>query len=178
MIAVKETTPDNPYALQWINENGTLKQALNAKAFSQSIYDRIGWKKEYSFKFRGITRIRGNGKILIFYLDEPQIIPNKKKATDDDLTESSETPQYIPYKEPKEEQPSPINRKMIVSETWKKNENFGISLLLSKKRDWIVHSISEQDIATKGILVDNPLIGSLPSQTEILDELDNLIASM
>ena len=51
---------------------------INSKAFSKSIYDRIGWKEDYCFKFRGITRVRGNAKLMIFYLDEPQIIPSKK----------------------------------------------------------------------------------------------------
>ena len=40
---------------------------------------RTGWKEDYNFKFRGITRIRGNSKVMLFYLDEPQIIPIKKR---------------------------------------------------------------------------------------------------
>ena len=46
MIAIKETTEDNPYALCWKNEDGTIKTSLNSKAFSKSIYDRIGWKED------------------------------------------------------------------------------------------------------------------------------------
>ena len=175
MIAVKETTKDNPYALNWCNKDGSIKQSINAKAFSKSIYDRVGWKTEFNFKFRGITRVRGDTKMLIFYLDEPLLIPCKKpKGTaEDDLS-----PQYTSIKE-KDENASPqVHRKMIVSESWSNQDNFGISILLSKKRDWIVHSISEEDMQTEGIFVDNPLIGALPNRTEINAELESLIAAM
>lgn len=69
-------------------------------------------------------------------------------------------------------------RKMLVSEFWSSQANFGISLRLSKKRDWIVHSVSEQDIQASGIYVENPLIGALPSQDEIITELEALIEAM
>lgn len=174
MIAIKETTEDNPYALNWLNKDGSMKSSVDATAFSKSVYDRIGWKKEFNFKFRGITRVRGNAKMLIFYLDEPLLIPCKKKTNE--AQEQKQT-QYASFKE--ENLPAPtVHRKMIVSESWANQDNFGISLLLSKKRDWIVHSISEEDIQTKGIYVDNPLIGALPSSTEINAELDELISAM
>ena len=67
---------------------------------------------------------------------------------------------------------------MIVSEFWSSQSNFGISLQLSKKRDWIVHSVSEQDIQTSGIFVDNPLIGTLPDREDIILELQTLIDAM
>ena len=176
MIAIKETTEDNPYALCWMNDDGSMKNSLNAKALSKSIYERTGWKEDYNFKFRGITRIRGNSKVMLFYLDEPQIIPIKKPVKQEISTET-ETAQYIEdYKDtPTETIPS---KKMLISETWAEQSMFGISLALRKKRDWIVHSISEQDIQTMGIDVDNPLIGALPSQNEINDELKNLMSAM
>lgn len=178
MIAVRQTSEDNPYAIAWRNDDGSMKPFINSKAFSKSIYDRIGWKTEYSFKFRGITRIRGNAKIMLFYLDEPQIIPSKrarknKNAVQDDASN------YIDYKDGSEESTTPsLPHKMLVSETWAQQEMFGISLALRKKRDWIVHSISEEDATTSGVIVDNPLIGSLPSPTEIRRELEELLSAM
>ena len=179
MIAIKETTEDNPYALCWKNEDGTIKTSLNSKAFSKSIYDRIGWKEDYCFKFRGITRVRGNAKLMIFYLDEPQIIPSKKSIKEHQSVDTDSSAQYVEYKEPAENvEESQLPRKMLVSETWAKQEMFGISLALRKKRDWIVNSISEQDIQISGVYVDNPLIGALPSPIEIKNELDNLMSAM
>ena len=176
MIAIKETTEDNPYALCWVNDDGSMKNSLNAKALSKSIYERTGWKEDYNFKFRGITRIRGNSKVMLFYLDEPQIIPIKKPVKQE-ITSETETTQYIEdFKDiPTETIPS---KKMLISETWAEQSMFGISLALRKKRDWIVHSISEQDIQTMGVDVDNPLIGALPSQNEINLELENLMSAM
>ena len=178
MIAIKETTEDNPYALCWKNEDGSMKTSLNSKAFSKSIYDRIGWKEDYSFKFRGITRIRGNAKLMIFYLDEPQIIPSKKTIKEHQSADNVASAQYVEYKEPTENAEPQPPRKMLVSETWASQEMFGISLALRKKRDWIVNSISEQDILISGEYVDNPLIGALPSPIEIKNELDNLLSAM
>ena len=171
MIAVKEASPDDPFALKWKDPDGSMKMQIPARAFAKSLYDRIGWKKEYAFRFRGITRVRGNEKILIFYLDEPQILLGKKKKVSEENTE-----QYIPCKETDPNDTPFTKRKLIVSEEWA--ENFGISLLLSKKRDRIVHSISEQDIRAKGMYVENPLIGTLPSNSEINEELQFLIANM
>lgn len=177
MVAVKETTEDNPYALRWKNDDGTMKQFLNSTAFSKSIYERIGWKKDYNFKFRGITRIRGNSKIMLFYLDEPQIIPIRKYAKGEQSADNDSS-QYIEHKEISTETTSTPKKKMIISESWADKDNFGISISLRKKRDWIVDSISEQDIQTMGTYVDNPLIGELPSKNEINEELESLMSAM
>ena len=173
MLAIKETTSDNPFAIQWVDDKGKTKNTLNAQALSASIYKRSEWKSDYNFKFRGITRVRGNSKILLFYLDEPQIIPNKKALT---LNENSSA-QYIEYKQ-SEETTAIYNKKMLVSETWTNQDYFGISIQLRRKRDWIVHSISEEDITAEKLLVDNPLIGALPSQNEINAEVSELLNVM
>ena len=173
MLAIKETTSNNPFAIQWVDDKGKTKNALNAQALSASIYKRSEWKSDYNFKFRGITRVRGNSKILLFYLDEPQIIPNKKTLT---LNEDSSA-QYIEYKQ-SEETTAIYNKKMLVSETWTNQDYFGISIQLRRKRDWIVHSISEEDITAEKLLVDNPLIGALPSQNAINAEVSELLNVM
>ena len=178
MIAIKESTEDSEYSVSWTNKDGTLKIYLNSSALSKSIYDRTNWKKEYSFKFRGITRARGNQKIIFFYLDEPQIIPDKRTRNHMIAEPTNSASQYIEYKDPISEQPAEPRKKQLISETWADLNLFGISLSQRQKRDWIVHSVSEQDILTKGVYVDNPLIGVLPSQTDIHNELDQLISSM
>ena len=116
---------------------------------------------------------------MIFYLDEPQIIPSKKAINEHQSVDTDSSAQYVEYNEPTENlEESQLPRKMLVSETWAKQEMFGISLALRKKRDWIVNSISEQDIQISGVYVDNPLIGALPSPIEIKNELDNLMSAM
>lgn len=116
--------------------------------------------------------MRGDSKILLFYLDEPQIIPSKKSLA----KYNDNSTQYIEYKNI--EETTATQKKMLVSETWEKQDFFGISLQLRKKRDWIVHSISEEDIVAEKILVDNPLIGELPSQDEICAEVSGLLKAM
>lgn len=76
-IILRETTSDNPNCVEWEKEDGKIIPAISAGAFSTSIYDSLHWKKEFSFKFRGITKERGKSKILVFSLDEPQIIVGK-----------------------------------------------------------------------------------------------------
>ena len=85
---------------------------------------------------------------------------------------------YIEYKENASEACSIPSKRVLISENWANQNRFGISLSQRQKRDWIVHSVSEEDINVKGICVDNPLIGALPSQTAISDELEKLISSM
>lgn len=176
MIATRSSTKDNPNAFRWENEKG-IKFELSAKAFAKSIYDRTGWYHNFCFRFRGITRVRGNSKVLFFYLDEPQIIIDEK--TRQKLKEASsplETTQYIQYKESDGEHGVPIARHAYPDE-WA-NSNFGVSLALRKQRDVIANEIQESDITSEGICVDNPLIGTLPSRDEILEEVKNLLSAM
>lgn len=42
----------------------------------------------------------------------------------------------------------------------------------------MVDTITEKDISEKGIVMDNPLIGKIPTRKEVRDELNELLMSM
>ena len=107
---------------------------------------------------------------MIFFLDEPQIVASKatKKAAEL-VAEEQKTlaSRYIPYKKHvgAEEQ-----------EEWKKRA--GMLYCMRKKRDGLIDLLTEADIAEAGVVVDNPMIGKLPTREEVEDELEQLLMSM
>ena len=60
---------------------------------------------------------------------------------------------------------------------WEKS-SFGVSLEVRKKRDALFKFMSEQDIITQGTVVENPLIGNIPSRQMVEDELEELLMCM
>ena len=58
------------------------------------------------------------------------------------------------------------------------SRRFGVSLTLKKRRDDAFAKISTSDIKQPMQIVDNPLIGSIPTREEIAEELDQLLMCM
>ena len=46
------------------------------------------------------------------------------------------------------------------------------------RRNYILSSITESDISQEETIIDNPLIGHIPSKSEVIDELDSLLLSL
>ena len=49
---------------------------------------------------------------------------------------------------------------------------------MRKDRDKIIKRLSDQDMRERGRVKVNPLIGSIPTRQEIMEELDELLMSM
>ena len=56
--------------------------------------------------------------------------------------------------------------------------NIGLNRTMRKRRDWIVESITEDDICVEGTCAINPLIGEIPTKQEALEELESLLLEM
>ena len=78
-----------------------------------------------------------------------------------DASQESLLSRYIPYR----------NRDIGKAET-------GMVYALRRRRDSMVDTITEKDISEKGIVMDNPLIGKIPTRKEVRDELNELLMSM
>ena len=156
-IVLREADEKTPNSFSWNNKKGIFNGKISADIFSNIIYESKCWKKEYSYKFRGVSRKRGNYKILVFFLDEPQINPYKssKKTTQNNLLE---TGKYVDYQ---------TNNELYASyyKTIEKQENFS-------------QTLTEKDILNKGNIVDNPMIGKIPKKEDIKYELQELLATM
>jgi len=58
------------------------------------------------------------------------------------------------------------------------DNSFGVSMALRKLRDQMSASITIADIQKQTQIVDNPLIGQLPTRAEMAEELDDLLMCM
>lgn len=113
-IILRQTTPDNPNCIEWEKEDGKLVSSISSRAFSTAIYESLHWKKEFSFKFRGITKERGMSKILVFSLDEPQIIVGKKYKNHPDVEKESNQPfGFVKYKTDTGQENKPENNDIV-----------------------------------------------------------------
>lgn len=179
-IIIRQTTPDNPNCIEWEKEDGKLVSFVSSSAFSTAIYESLHWKKEFSFKFRGITKERGMSKILVFSLDEPQIIVGKKYKNHPDVEKESNQPfGFVKYKTDTEQENKPENNNIVCAypEEWMKRR-IGINYFIREQRDSMINAITEEDIEETGVVVENPVIGHIPSRQEIVNELEELLMTM
>lgn len=155
--------------IRWVSDDGKFISSFSTKAFCQAIYEEMDWIKELSFRFRGITRERGGHKVMAFYLDEPQVVKNKasQKAVEKVNEEQKGLiSRFIPIK----------NSDIDGSST--SRVRMGVLYPIKKRRDQILDSLTYSDISENGEVVDNPLIGAIPTRQDVLDEVDNLLISM
>ncbi len=148
-------------AIRWENGRDRIREEISAHAFCGAVYDMMDWMPEYGFRFRGITRERGSRKAMVFFLDEPQILVGGKIPEKADALQGGIPSRYIPYR----------NRDIGRAET-------GMSYAVRRRRDSMADALTEKDISEKGIIMDNPLIGRIPTREEVRDELDELLMSM
>ena len=75
-LAVRPCEKSNPNAIQW----GTLKEGKwivkekSCRGFSAPLYETMGWNEELRYRMRGSFMGQGDSKIMIFDLEEPEII--------------------------------------------------------------------------------------------------------
>ncbi|MCE5235844.1 MAG: recombinase family protein [Clostridiaceae bacterium] len=179
-LALRACAENHPNAIRWESDGGKEIPTLSANAFTKAIYDKMEWMRKYSFRFRGLTRERGDGRILLFFLDEPQIFVGRKERTTAGESSQSGYVQYIPYKESKisvEANTDEAANVYAYPDSWERS-HIGVSYALRKRRDRLADLLTEQDITEKGVIVENPMIGSIPSREQMLKELDQLLLSM
>ena len=180
VVAIRPSASDNPNAVKWDNGDKPIP-SLSSKAFTEAIYEKMDWISGYSFKFRGITRERGDNKIIIFALDEPQILSSRKvkKIAEEFAPDENGEIRYIPYKNStiEDDQPQQTVSRRAYPKEWVQSD-FCVSLAMRKKRDALFKYMSNEDISMAGKVVINPLIGQIPSRQMVEDELEDLLMSM
>lgn len=103
-------------------------------------------------------RKRGNTSFLVFSLDEPVVLAKTKPASSEAKShESSENG-------------------MVQGEI--SEELTGMAYVVRMNRDSIISEIEEEDVLNHGVAIENPLIGSVPTQEEIETELEQLLQAM
>ena len=167
IIIIRPSTPDNVNAICWKELDRNILK-FSSKVLSGAIYKQLDWINKYSFRFRGITKCRGNKKFMMFFLDEPQIILSKKvKEAMDNVDE-----QYIQYRNCELENKKPNNIEEKIS------AQIGMSYHLRKRRNKIIDLITESDLDSDAVIKINPLIGTIPTREEMEDKLNELMMIM
>ena len=177
-IVIRESSPANPVAIPWVLEDGTPVTKLMSRAFSQAVYENMCWKKDYAFRFRGITKERNGARIMLFYLDEPQILLSQKQKQKlvSDGCDPCQRVAYIPYRESPECEETAVAAAYGYPEEW--NHSIGMSYELRAKRDSLISRLTDTDIHMNGMVVENPVIGHIPRRDELQEEFEQLLQSM
>lgn len=177
-IILRASNKDTPNAIPWIDSNGKIELNFYARAFCSAIYEQLRLVSDYRFKFRGVLRERGKGKILFFYLDEPQILVGKRKKRLDALEKPESGIRYIKFKTDDEHEDFDADDSILAYPEYFEENLFGTSYALRRWRDRLFSHLTETDIRERGVVVDNPMIGVLPSRDEVKQEIQNLLQSM
>ncbi len=170
-IIIRKCNEDS--GIEWVSAEGKKCTSLSTEAFCKALYEQQDWIQNYSFRFRGVYRKRGEQELLIFYLDEPQIVPGKavKKAAEAVEEEQKHMPfRYIPYRNSELAAEADTN----CSDRQKRGNLYGYH----RRRDDMISSLTEADLTERGVTVINPYIGAIPTREEIEQELALLIAAM
>ncbi|MCD7842853.1 MAG: recombinase family protein, partial [Lachnospiraceae bacterium] len=167
MIIIRDS--DETCRFNIFTDDGSAISSFSTKAFCKAVYEEMDWIQDYSFRFRGIMWELGNHKAMAFYLDEPQVVKNKASRQAAELVNEEQaklSSRYIPITNSELKNPSETKRRK------------GSLYPIRKRRDSILDSLTYEDISGCGTLVDNPVIGTIPTRQDILDEIDDLLMSM
>lgn len=173
-IVIRQSDKDSPNAVRWNSEDGKAISNFTSRALAQSLYENMNWKPELSFKFRCVTRERGGLKMFFISLDEPQVLLDKKAKETLGIADTNEAVQYVKHKNIDDADADTFTARL---QKWN-DSRFGISFALRKRRDQMTDRITAEDIKRPVQIVDNPLIGKIPTREEIAAELDELLMCM
>lgn len=169
-IAIRPCREETPNSFRWKDENGREILNIPAHALCSAIYERMDWITKYRFRLRGVLRQREGSSIMMFYLDEPQILVDKETKARMEAERGYSAVRYIPYRNFEIDLPENDTPDNVI--------DFGMSLTIRKKRNRLIDSITANDMHIQGTVVENPLIGTIPNKEEILLELSELRQSM
>lgn len=176
VIAVRGCDADRPNAIALDKADGKPLTTVVSHAFTAAVYEKMEWIPQYRFRFRGISRERGENQIMFFFLDEPQILlPKKEREKLAERQEEASNIQYIPYKT-HSNCPVAGDTAFTVAypEKWG-GLTVGISYSLRQRRNRLFEILTPQDLRINGTAVLNPLIGQLPERRQMETEVEQLL---
>ena len=139
VIIIRPCAANAVNAVRW-NEDDKARLNFPAPQVCEALFEKMGWNLDDKYRFKGLLRERDGEKVLIFFLDDAQVIGKGGKAT-----------------------------------TWM---SLRMNDEIKKMRRGLLDDLTGEDINYDVELVENPLIGSLPSREDILREVDELLSSM
>ena len=107
-IAIRPCSKDNPNAVRWgrLKDSRWSVSAISCRGLAKTLFDIMEWEEDTRYRFRGEYVGAGENKMLLFQLDEPEMIKTEE------ITLPPQEPEQDGTKEEKEE--IVIKKKMMV----------------------------------------------------------------
>ena len=93
-IAIRPCEKENPNAIHWgrLREEKWVVSSVGSKGLSKTLFDMMSWEDGAKYRFKGQFISNGDGKLLLFELDEPVvtrtetqvIVPEKPEESDEE----------------------------------------------------------------------------------------------
>ena len=107
-IAIRPCSKDNPNAVRWgrLKDSRWSVSAISCRGLAKTLFDIMEWEEDTRYRFRGEYVGAGENKMLLFQLDEPEMIKTEE------ITLPPQEPEQDGAEEEKEE--IVIKKKMMV----------------------------------------------------------------
>lgn len=107
-IAIRPCSKDNPNAVRWgrLKDSRWSVSAISCRGLAKTLFDIMEWEEDTRYRFRGEYVGAGENKMLLFQLDEPEMIKIEE------ITLPPQEPEQDGAEEEKEE--IVIKKKMMV----------------------------------------------------------------
>ena len=173
-IIITASSERSTNKVRWVNDKGIPLQSISAKSLCDAIFTHLHWMRQYQFRFRGVSRERDGVKFIVFSLDEPQILVGK--GTPDIASGNANSSiRFIQYRDNSEAAACAEDGAAYPIE-WQSRH--GVPYEYRVKRDAVTDAVRRKDIYAPSVIVQDPALEEIPSQEELQDEFEYLLASM
>ena len=79
-IAIRPCSKDNPNAIRWgrLKDSRWSVSAISCRGLAKTLFDIMEWEEDTRYRFRGEYVGAGENKMLLFQLDEPEMIKTEE----------------------------------------------------------------------------------------------------
>ena len=79
-IAIRPCSKDNPNAVRWgrLKDSRWSVSAISCRGLAKTLFDIMDWEEDTRYRFRGEYVGAGENKMLLFQLDEPEMIKTEE----------------------------------------------------------------------------------------------------
>ena len=123
-LAVRPCDKDNPNAIQWgsLKDGKWVIREKSCKGFATPLYETMGWNEELRYRMRGSFLSQGDDRVMIFDLEEPEII---ERVLEEEIpTEPENTEESKETKKPKYKSVTTFPHKGVFGPTYDEDVNY------------------------------------------------------
>ena len=93
-IAIRPCEKENPNAIHWgkLREEKWVVSSVGSRGLSKTLFDMMSWEDGAKYRFKGQFISNGDGKLLLFELDEPVVTRTETQVVVPEKPEESDEP--------------------------------------------------------------------------------------